>query len=334
MRCSQAWGLAPAALAACFLAACAGQITGAGGDPAGDLAGADGGDGASADAAVDPAGGADAARGSDAAIVPPSGRYHPAGFADPDVHGAELKLQVQDCRGCHGATLEGQSPAPSCDSCHSASAPTAWRTTCTFCHGGSDDSTGAPPRHLDGTAAGAGVFAPHPRHVTTTLAAPIDCRECHVKPDDVLSPGHAFDTTPAVAEVTFAGGRSALGRFDATARACANLYCHGNGRGDNGQVEVNAAPMTCTSCHAGLASGSAGWSTMSGKHRLHLGLGGITCGDCHRGVTSDGVGIADASLHVNGARDLAFSAAGFAFDAAAQRCSGDCHGEGHGNRSW
>jgi predicted CxxxxCH...CXXCH cytochrome family protein len=271
----------------------------------------------------------------DGGVVPPGGRYHPIGFASPDAHGRELEQQKQDCRGCHGATLEGQGAAPSCDACHSATTPTAWRTTCTFCHGGVNDMTGAPPRNLDGTS-GAGVFPAHTRHVGTSIAAKIDCVQCHVKASDVLSPGHIFDTTPGAAEVDFGGGLDTQGRFDASS-GCSSLYCHGNGRGDTGSVSKTAAAMTCTSCHAGMASDPAGRATMSGQHPLHLGVSGVTCGDCHHSVTPDGVAITAANLHVNGTREVAFSpdsAPGFAFDASAQSCTGSCHGHDHAGQAW
>lgn len=264
-------------------------------------------------------------------VVPPGGRYHAAGFAAPGLHGAELKQQKQDCRSCHGQQLEGQGAAPSCDACHSASAPTAWRTTCTFCHGGGDNMTGAPPRNLDGTS-GPGVFAAHSQHVGTALAARIDCVQCHVKATDVLSPGHIFDATPGVAEVDFGGGLNAQGKLGAN--GCENLYCHGAGRADDGKVAMSDPPMTCTSCHPGLASGAAGWASMSGQHALHLGASGVTCGDCHTRVTTDGVALANPSLHVDGTREVDFAQAGMSFDVSAQSCAGTCHGHAHAGQVW
>jgi hypothetical protein len=64
------------------------------------------------------------------------GVYHPAGFAAAAMHGTEMELQRQDCRGCHGADLAGGS-AVSCDGCHQS----GWRTDCTYCHGGGLDDT-------------------------------------------------------------------------------------------------------------------------------------------------------------------------------------------------
>jgi hypothetical protein len=70
----------------------------------------------------------------EAPVVPTGGMvagdYHPVGYEAAAVHGLELKTGAQDCRECHGATLEGGS-GPSCDSCHQD----GWRTNCTYCHG-------------------------------------------------------------------------------------------------------------------------------------------------------------------------------------------------------
>jgi hypothetical protein len=267
----------------------------------------------------------------DASAPAGGGRYHPQDFADPGLHGAELKLGKQDCRLCHGATLDGQGQALSCDTHHSEREPKAWRTFCIFCHGGIDNATGAPPRNLDGTSTG-GVFPPHSRHVGTTMAASIDCIQCHVKPTDVLSVGHVFDATPGRAENVFTAGRSPRGRREPD--GCNSLYCHGHGMLDDGHVAIGGAPMTCTSCHAGITSGASGWATMSGGHAQHLSIAGVTCADCHLAVTHDSASIADASLHVNGRRDVHFAAAGFSYDAGTRTCTGTCHGSGHGGHTW
>lgn len=269
--------------------------------------------------------------------------YHPSGFVAPTMHGSELKMQVQDCRGCHGQDLEGSMVAPSCDGCHTpVMTPTAWRTTCTFCHGGSTDMTGAPPRNLDGTTTNAtGTFPAHGRHVTAGIAPAADCKQCHVKATDALSPGHIFDTTKGVAEVDFGTGLSRQGAFT-MAGGCTTNYCHGNGRGDNGTVATNAPAMTCASCHAGMASPTTEWDKMSGLHSLHLGATVATaCSTCHSKVTTNGTAIAAAgvSLHINGLRnvDLVADRTGetaLTWNAAAQNCTGSCHGHAHTSSLW
>lgn len=281
-------------------------------------------------AAVDPA--------ADGGVV--VARYHPDGYAAANVHGLEMTTQAQDCRSCHGADLLGGSSGVSCDGCHSSSSPQAWRTTCTFCHGGTEDATGAPPRNIDGTNdPTTEPFPPHHAHVTSNLSAAVDCMQCHVKATDVLSPGHAFDDTPGKAETDFGGGLSKLAAYDGSG-TCASVYCHGDGRGDNGTVSKGDGPRSCSSCHAALTSGAAGWSKMSGAHALHLGsttMGGATCTDCHNAVTKDNASIATPALHVDGLREVKFStvpAAGFAFDAPTQSCTGTCHGYAHAATVW
>ncbi|HTM20676.1 MAG TPA: hypothetical protein VL172_09220 [Kofleriaceae bacterium] len=263
-----------------------------------------------------------------------SGRHHPEGYAAAEVHGLDLKMQAEDCRSCHGDDLTGAGAAASCDGCHTPSEPQAWRTDCTFCHGGGQDDTGAPPRNLDGTTeAQAGTFPPHAAHVEGGLAAPLDCVQCHVKATDALTQGHIFDATAGVAEVDLGGGLSGLGAWDRSS-GCASTYCHGNGRGDNGTVAADAGPMTCASCHAGMDSGAAGWLEMSGLHSLHLGVAGVTCAECHQQVTGDGTDIVAADLHVDGQREIDFAAAGFSRDAVTGGCTGTCHDHGHSASAW
>ena len=258
---------------------------------------------------------------------------HPSGFAKASRHGPELLLQKQDCRTCHGSDLTGVGDAVSCDSCHSDVEPQAWRTDCTFCHGGQNNATGAPPSNLDGGNEVLPNFPDHDAHVTAGKAAAFDCIQCHVKAADVLGVGHAFDDTPAAVEVDMGGGISAAGVYDGNG-TCSNTYCHGDGRADNGTIQADAGAQGCTSCHPGLASAAAEHSEMSGLHALHLGVGGASCEECHSQVTNDGASIASPSLHVNGQRNVSFVAAGFTFDAASQGCSGTCHGNNHNNVIW
>ncbi len=259
-----------------------------------------------------------------------AGRYHPDGFASPAMHGPELTLQRQDCRSCHGQDLTGGT-GPSCDGCHTPDEPQAWRSDCTFCHGGEDNSTGAPPRNLDGTD-GAGTFPVHTAHVSDGVAAAADCIQCHVKAVDVLSPGHVFDATPAAAEVDLGAGLSPQGSYDG--ERCSATYCHGGGRVDDGSVAKTDGPLGCNGCHADMTSAGESLAAMSGSHQLHLGVDAVNCGECHAGVTADGTSIADRARHVDGARDVSFLAPGFSFAAADQTCTGTCHGVAHSAFPW
>jgi len=255
-----------------------------------------------------------------------TGSYHPDGFEDPAVHGLEAKLHEQTCTDCHGADLSGGAGL-SCDSCH----PAGWRTDCTFCHGGVDNSTGAPPESiLDETTDTA--FGAHTRHVEENTHAAFECSQCHTTPTDVLSAGHLFDSTPGQAELTFGAGLSPVASWTSAALSCSNLYCHGNGQGNNGSVTVADAPLSCDSCHPDQTSGRDAWDRMSGAHEDHL-REGLTCQECHNDTTTNGTSIATPALHVNGSPDIAFSGYGVSRTSAGL-CTGTCHGEGHTNESW
>lgn len=287
-----------------------GQLTGgenAGGQPvAGGNTGGEAGGGAGGAGGALP-GGAGGAGGM------PSYSPHAEGYEAPEVHGLELKTGVLDCRTCHGMALEG-GIGPSCDECHQP----AWRTTCTYCHGGGDTETGAPPRELRPDAAP--TFAAHTSHTSENNHVAWDCGQCHRAPVDVMTEGHVFDATAGKAEVDFSGGLSPQGTWDGT--GCANLYCHGNGRA-NGAIEHTAATPDCNGCHDRNALG--------GEHREHV-RRNIACGECHSATAEGTDTIIDVTKHVNGEKDVAITAAGFTFSAGT--CTGTCHGEGHRSRRW
>lgn len=258
-------------------------------------------------------------------------RYHPDGWSDPTVHGMEAKHQDQACTSCHGADLTGIGDALSCDTCHTAGTD-AWRTDCTFCHGGENDSTGAPPEGIDNeTDESELTFPAHTAHVqATSLHVAFDCVQCHVKPTDVLSDGHLFvgDTTPAVADLTFVAGLSQSAAWDGG--GCSNLYCHGNGQGDNGAVEATAS-VECGDCHAVAGSGESALERMSGEHDEHV-EEGVRCAECHGEVVDASNAITDVSLHVDGSVSVALP--GEVTRDGSGRCTGSCHGEGHSSESW
>ena len=297
-------------------------------------AGGEGGTAASSGSGGAGGGGIAGSGGSGTGGTGAAGQFHLAGFEDPEAHGPSLKQGELDCRFCHGEDLTGGDRAPSCDACHTPTDPQAWRTDCVFCHGGVENQTGAPPRNLDGSSTSAGgTFPPHDAHVRTAITEALDCVECHIKPTDVLSVGHVFDYPPGVAEVDLGGGRSSLGTYDRSAGRCANLYCHGNGLGDNGTLASTDPPMTCESCHPGANSASMDLGQMSGLHGFHVSVG-AGCQDCHQATTADGMTIVTPTLHINGQRDTQFAAPGFTYDEGEQSCSGTCHGYPHIARPW
>ncbi|MCB9676366.1 MAG: hypothetical protein H6737_14680 [Alphaproteobacteria bacterium] len=249
--------------------------------------------------------------------------YHPPGFYEPAVHGMEAKFQEQDCLACHGADLEGQI-GPACSSCH----PSDWKTTCTFCHGGVDSTTGAPPEDIDdNTDVALSPYRPHTRHLADGDHAPIPCETCHAVPDSALAEGHLFvgDSTPGQAEVTF----SLLGTNGSWDGQACTVYCHGTGQG-LGTVVHTDGPRSCDSCHPYVNSASSALSAMSGQHRRHV-LEGIACGECHS-TTADASGnIVGPAQHVDGIRQVALPQG---MTHSGGTCSGACHGETHFFEGW
>ncbi|MCK6545020.1 hypothetical protein L6R52_04075, partial [Myxococcota bacterium] len=289
----------------------------------------DAGAGADASTTGDAGGdGSDAGRGVDAGSGADAGeRHHPEGYAAPEPHGLDLRLGAEDCRTCHGDDLRGGS-AGGCDSCHQVQ---DWRTNCTYCHGGTDDDSGAPPRDLDGeTLREALRFRAHTEHTREVGHPEYDCEQCHVKPTDVLSEGHTFDDTPGSVEIVFAAGLSPAGTYEGSG-TCANLYCHGNGR-TTGRYDHEQPKPDCGGCHAGPDATLIQLGTMSGDHRRHVARN-MTCDECHAGVVDAAGGITTPASHVNGAKDVAFSVAGFTRGATGT-CTGTCHNERHTAERW
>lgn len=269
----------------------------------------------------------DGGAGSSCDSAGTDGRYHPVGFDAPGEHGMAAKYQEDDCLGCHGADLTGGTAEVSCDSCHEAD----WRTTCTYCHGGTDNATGAPPEDIsDETDAASTTFPEHTAHVTRTIHGAYDCVQCHAKPEDALDPGHFIvaDDTPGVAEMSFAGGLSSLASYDGNG-GCSNLYCHGDGRRNDGVAQTGNDYSACDSCHADMGDRS-GWSRMSGEHDEHL-EEGVSCDECHGLTVSDAEEIVDPDRHVDGTADVSL-ADGMTWDGAS--CTGMCHWETHYREDW
>jgi predicted CxxxxCH...CXXCH cytochrome family protein len=245
--------------------------------------------------------------------------YHPAGWDAPEVHGLATKLQTEaDCRTCHGQDLDGGSSAVACDDCHAAD----WETNCTFCHGGVQSTSGAPPEDIDDNADPATIsFVPHEVHLAARIMPAYTCDQCHTTPTDALTPGHLFDDpTAGEAEVVIQGGSYAPG-------TCSDLYCHGNGRGFNGVVDSDAGARDCSSCHGGAQNAG----TLSGRHGDHV-REGILCSECHADAQGNN-GIDQPELHVNGVKDLDLPA-NMVFDPTSRRCDGTCHLERHNSRAW
>jgi predicted CxxxxCH...CXXCH cytochrome family protein len=266
-------------------------------------------------------------------------RHHDEGYGKAEVHGLESNLQKDDCRSCHGPTLDGCAYSPSCNDCHSGGHAEGWRTDCKYCHGGSKDETGAPPRDIDGRSTPEQLsFRAHGAHVIEGKSHfGYACDTCHVEPEDIFSMGHIFDMTAGKAEVRFSG-LSSTGMYKGMG-SCANLACHGNGR-TPASVEHTAKPMDCNGCH-GDASQAA---KLSGAHARHLTgspTGGpMHCGSCHGSVATSASELKDKALHIDGKVQFTVPS-GSDVVRSGTTCTGTCHGMNHSpipflvpNMSW
>jgi len=252
----------------------------------------------------------------------PGEDYHPPEYAEAAVHGTEAKLQVQACGNCHGDTLEGCGGATTCDSCHDGGHPAGWRENCTYCHGGAENDSGAPPTDLDRTTAATAItFTAHTRHMTGDNHLMYDCNQCHTKPKDVLSVGHMVDATKGTSEVNFSAGLSPDATFDGPGTgSCKNNYCHGSGL-EPGDFAVSEGPATCESCH-----GTTDLKRLSFDHDRHTNtirkFEAIPCASCHSNTDKDNK-IIDPTTHVDGKIDVAMK--DVTWDPAAKTCTGTCH---------
>ncbi len=236
---------------------------------------------------------------------------HPADYADGTVHGADVKQGKADCRTCHGLDLTGTVGIPSCDSCHQA----GWRTQCTYCHGGGENGSGAPPPDLLGHTATSFVgVGSHAEHGSRTTHPAYPCTACHAAVTDVLTSGHVFDDTPGRAEVAFSAGLSPVGQY--AAPGCNNLYCHGSGLTAGSATSfIPGSLLDCQSCHP-----TAG---LSFSHARHPGLG---CQTCHFTVAGNSLSIKNPDLHVDGVRQVSLEVG--TWNSATRTCSGTgnpCH---------
>ncbi len=236
--------------------------------------------------------------------------YHPDGYGDPAVHGPEANSAVTNCKACHGSDLRGSGSTVGCDSCHQA----GWRTNCVYCHGGTDNTTGAPPTGiLGGTLTTELGVGSHTTHVSRTTHAAYPCTVCHAAVTDVLSSGHLFDGTAGRAEVLFSGAPRGTGQYNAP--GCSDVYCHGTGL-TNGQAAsfVPGTPVDCQSCHPA--------ATQSTGHSLHAGSG---CETCHASVVSSSSLVSNPELHVNGSVEVTMTAG--TWDPLGRTCTNTiCHG--------
>jgi predicted CxxxxCH...CXXCH cytochrome family protein len=227
---------------------------------------------------------------------------HTAGVLDPtqpDFHGTILfdsNFNFGVCQKCHGDDFSGGATGVSCLSCHRGvgglpsdlmSSPGV--PACAACHG-SAPASGKHKSHVDGGL----------------LAKQFDCSTCHPdhqKDQDPLAHAFAADGSlrvgPAQVSLTgqaaftpTTGARSGPPTWDASARTCSNVYCHGATFSDSAAVTNSPgwysaprpASQTCTFCHGTPPNGA----------------GGTRCSNCHHSVVNAQASLIRTDLHLDG----------------------------------
>ncbi len=226
------------------------------------------------------------------------------------------------------ASLASLAILSGCDKARPLPAPADPSRGCTSCHGGQDNSTGAPPwslprnaagdivsggNQVDGAAATTHVeVGAHSRHVSRGVS----CGACHVVPTQISSPGH---NTGKRATVTFkelaAAGNVIPSAWNAdpgaASHTCSN-YCHGSppfsaGGSNHAPDWLRPADGACGTCHGQGTSGNplppagAGHPQVDGAGQPIPITG---CIACHPGtVNADGTINVAGGKHVNGVLD-------------------------------
>ena len=252
---------------------------------------------------------------------------HPAGWNAGNQHGAAFNAGGPGaCGACHGADLLGGDVGVSCEQCHPG-----WKTSCTFCHGGRDNQTGAPPDSVAGlnNRALAAVGA-HTKHVAATaLHSAFACSKCHINPANALSAGHIDGDGRAEVRMD---SRNVAAVYSLAATTCTSMYCHGDAVIASPAVQwTSVGQLACSACHDDRTIPSA-QNTLRGQHRRHVLTLALGCNECHTTVVNAANAIIAPALHVNEVVNVAFLPAGFSY--AAGRCTGTCHNMRHAGESW
>ena len=212
------------------------------------------------------------------------------------------------------------------------SAPLTSPAGCNVCHGAPPNGTA--PSYVGGAA---GSHKRHDRY----FPGPNNCGRCH--PDHAIEPA-------AFAHATSIGNRalvvwphdladSGSGYYSAASPGrylpsqvttssygrCYNTYCHSDGTSSaTGSVSANisepwgSGSLACSGCHGSPPAYENG-SPKANTHSKH----NYSCNTCHAATTVDGATIADYSLHVNGAYEVA-PGAGVSFTYVYAPTGGTC----------
>jgi len=230
---------------------------------------------------------------------------------DADPVWTQPRSEADTCGTCHALPPpkpHPQAPKNDCGVCHSAVVDRNFafvhperhvdgkvevRTPkCNECHGSAKNF--APPTDTKGntspTAPGVGA---HQIHLAGgDNSRPLECKECHHVPTNVLDPLHIDGAEPA--EVIFTGVAATDGRdpaFDAKSLTCGNTWCHSPEPGTSKPSPVwNSNPdkaLPCSGCH--------GTPPAAPHPQMD------NCSFCHGDVVGkDNKTIINRSLHVNG----------------------------------
>ncbi len=250
---------------------------------------------------------------------------HSSGWTQPSAHGLAFNTSgASVCATCHGADLNGGAADVSCNSCHSG-----WKTNCTLCHGGLDNTSGGPPYGLrDETARNTAAVGAHTAHLESNIASsPRACTLCHTVPSSAMSVGH-IDGIPG-AEVNFTGLASGS---TYSSNTCTN-YCHGDANPSNTTGSVNwtspwGSTNRCNACHSDW-----GAKSMSGEHNKHIVKKGYACYRCHADVVDSASSIINIDLHINGTPNVRLFNGG-SFNPNGSGGKGSCNPACHGTEDW
>jgi len=180
--------------------------------------------------------------------------------------------------------------------------------SCTACHGGTDNETGAPPRdvgqHTGTSSPGVGA---HTAHVQAgAIAGAGTCGDCHPDPRAVRA-DHLNGKVDLAFGVLATAGGALSPRFQS--QTCSAVYCHGAFPGGNAAnaptwTQVDGTQAACGTCHGDPAA-RAPALPRSGHPALASGATNATCAVCHAETVDPAGGIEVASgTHVNGIVDV------------------------------
>ncbi len=215
--------------------------------------------------------------------------------------------------------------------CHGSGETPAWSAkadfTCSSCHGGSDNDSGAPPPDLRGntsqTATGVGA---HTAHLTSAKWSRVfDCTECHTKPEQIADAGHIDgDFEVEIRWGNFSKTGNLTPTWDGT--QCSNVYCHGANLSDGKTPKprwTSTDGISCDACH--------GLPPKTGAHEEHVEDSQLDCQICHEGYTKNNS--VDKQTHLDGKNDVKLSSAVGGSYANGVCSNVYCHGSGN-SPSW